>query len=35
VFLRGADLLQWIWQDNKQFLQDKNIFEHAYFRYCL
>ena len=23
--------LQWIWQDNMQFLQDKNIFEHTYF----
>lgn len=22
---------QWIWQDNMQFLQDKNIFEHTYF----
>lgn len=23
--------LQWIWHDNMQFLQDKNIFEHTYF----
>lgn len=23
--------LQWIWQDNTQFLQDNNIFEHTYF----
>lgn len=24
-------MFQWIWQDNMQFLQDKNIFEHTYF----
>ena len=24
-------ILQWIWEDNMQFLQDKNIFEHTYF----
>lgn len=24
-------VLQWIWHDNMQFLQDKNIFEHTYF----
>lgn len=24
-------LFQWIWQDNTQFLQDNNIFEHTYF----
>lgn len=24
-------VFQWIWQDNMQFLQDKNIFEHTYF----
>lgn len=24
-------LFQWIWHDNMQFLQDKNIFEHTYF----
>ena len=27
----AKDLAQWIWQDNMQFLQDKNIFEHTYF----
>uniref|UniRef100_A0A8C7W9I2 Ubiquitin carboxyl-terminal hydrolase 34 n=1 Tax=Oncorhynchus mykiss TaxID=8022 RepID=A0A8C7W9I2_ONCMY len=27
----SPDLLEWIWQDNMQFLQDKNIFEHTYF----
>lgn len=26
-----ARLFQWIWHDNMQFLQDKNIFEHTYF----
>lgn len=26
-----AFLFQWIWQDNTQFLQDNNIFEHTYF----
>ncbi|XP_078316021.1 ubiquitin carboxyl-terminal hydrolase 34-like isoform X4 [Crassostrea virginica] len=25
------DLGEWIWQDNTQFLQDNNIFEHTYF----
>lgn len=24
-------VFQWIWHDNMQFLQDKNIFEHTYF----
>ncbi|MGH0141434.1 UNVERIFIED_CONTAM: hypothetical protein FKN15_009228 [Acipenser sinensis] len=27
----SSDLLEWIWHDNMQFLQDKNIFEHTYF----
>lgn len=27
----SPDLLEWIWHDNMQFLQDKNIFEHTYF----
>lgn len=26
------ELEGWIWQDNRQFLQDKNIFESAYFQ---
>lgn len=26
------DLADWIWEDNMQFLQDKNIFEHSYFK---
>lgn len=25
------ELLRWIWDDNMQFLHDKNIFQHAYF----
>ncbi|KAG7298078.1 hypothetical protein JYU34_018848 [Plutella xylostella] len=27
------DLLKWIWDDNMQFLHDKNIFQHAYFTF--
>ncbi|ELU04220.1 hypothetical protein CAPTEDRAFT_219867 [Capitella teleta] len=27
----SEELAEWIWQDNMQFLQDKNIFEHTYF----
>lgn len=26
------DLEEWIWQDNRHFLQDRNIFEHTYFK---
>lgn len=26
------ELEDWIWQDNRQFLQDRNIFEHTYFK---
>jgi ubiquitin carboxyl-terminal hydrolase 34 len=25
-------LEEWIWQDNKNFIQDNNIFDHSYFR---
>lgn len=31
VKCRCLFLFQWIWHDNMQFLQDKNIFEHTYF----
>ncbi|XP_047537193.1 ubiquitin carboxyl-terminal hydrolase puf isoform X2 [Vanessa atalanta] len=27
------ELLRWIWDDNMQFLHDKNIFQHAYFTF--
>ncbi|KAJ0173738.1 hypothetical protein K1T71_010887 [Dendrolimus kikuchii] len=27
------DLLKWIWDDNMQFLHDKNIFQHTYFTF--
>ncbi|XP_048258866.1 ubiquitin carboxyl-terminal hydrolase 34-like isoform X4 [Haliotis rufescens] len=30
-FELSKDLGDWIWQDNTQFLQDKNLFEHTYF----
>ncbi|ESO90146.1 hypothetical protein LOTGIDRAFT_164457, partial [Lottia gigantea] len=30
-FELSHELSQWIWQDNTQFLQDKNLFEHNYF----
>lgn len=33
--LLSKELEEWIWQDNQHFLQDKNIFEHTYFKYCL
>lgn len=28
----SSELEGWIWRDNRQFLQDKNIFESAYFQ---
>lgn len=28
----NKELEEWIWQDNRQFLQDRNIFEHTYFK---
>lgn len=31
----SKELEDWIWQDNMQFLQDKNIFEHTYFQLVL
>jgi ubiquitin carboxyl-terminal hydrolase 34 len=30
--LLSKDLEDWIWQDNRNFLQDRNIFEHTYFK---
>jgi len=30
--LLNKELEDWIWQDNRQFLQDRNIFEHTYFK---
>uniref|UniRef100_T1IPZ0 ubiquitinyl hydrolase 1 n=1 Tax=Strigamia maritima TaxID=126957 RepID=T1IPZ0_STRMM len=32
-FELSKELAEWIWQDNMQFLQDKNIFEHTYFNF--
>ncbi|CAD6995071.1 unnamed protein product [Ceratitis capitata] len=29
----NKELEDWIWQDNRQFLQDRNIFEHTYFNF--
>lgn len=29
----SKELEEWIWEDNRYFLQDRNIFEHTYFRY--
>uniref|UniRef100_A0A1I8NBN6 ubiquitinyl hydrolase 1 n=1 Tax=Musca domestica TaxID=7370 RepID=A0A1I8NBN6_MUSDO len=29
----SKELEDWIWQDNRQFLQDRNIFEHTYFNF--
>lgn len=28
----SKELEDWIWQDNRQFLQDRNIFQHTYFK---
>lgn len=28
----NKELEDWIWQDNRHFLQDRNIFEHTYFK---
>lgn len=30
--LLSKSLEEWIWQDNRNFLQDRNIFEHTYFK---
>ncbi|XP_059475180.1 ubiquitin carboxyl-terminal hydrolase 34 [Neocloeon triangulifer] len=29
----SKDLEEWIWNDNRNFLRDKNIFEHTYFNF--
>ncbi|XP_035782430.1 ubiquitin carboxyl-terminal hydrolase puf-like isoform X2 [Anopheles albimanus] len=29
----SKELEEWIWQDNRNFLQDRNIFEHTYFNF--
>ncbi|XP_052863668.1 ubiquitin carboxyl-terminal hydrolase puf [Anopheles cruzii] len=29
----SKELEEWIWQDNRHFLQDRNIFEHTYFNF--
>jgi ubiquitin carboxyl-terminal hydrolase 34 len=33
--LLSKELEDWIWQDNRHFLQDKNVFEHTYFKWVL
>lgn len=30
--LLNKDLEDWIWQDNRHYLEDRNIFEHTYFK---
>lgn len=30
--LLNKDLEEWIWQDNRHYLEDRNIFEHTYFK---
>lgn len=35
TFELSKELEDWIWQDNMHFIQDKNIFEHTYFKYVL
>jgi len=32
TFELNKELEDWIWMDNTQFLKDKNIFEHTYFK---
>ena len=29
----SPDLEEWIWQDNRNFIQDNNIFDHTYFNF--
>ena len=29
----SPDLEEWIWQDNRNFIQDNNIFDHNYFNF--
>lgn len=31
-YLLSKELEEWIWEDNRFFLQDRNIFEHTYFK---
>ncbi|XP_034127627.1 ubiquitin carboxyl-terminal hydrolase puf isoform X1 [Drosophila guanche] len=31
--LLNKELEDWIWQDNRQFLQERNIFDHTYFNF--
>ncbi|EDW39044.1 GL13871 [Drosophila persimilis] len=33
--LLNKELEDWIWQDNRQFLQERNIFDHTYFNQSL
>ena len=33
TFELSKELEDWIWQDNMHFIEDKNIFEHTYFKY--
>lgn len=33
TFELNKELEDWIWMDNTSFLRDKNIFEHAYFKW--
>jgi ubiquitin carboxyl-terminal hydrolase 34 len=30
--LLSKELEEWIWQDNRHYLEDRNIFEHTYFK---
>lgn len=30
--LLNKNLEEWIWQDNRHYLEDRNIFEHTYFK---
>ena len=30
--LLSKELEDWIWQDNRHYLEDRNIFEHTYFK---
>ena len=29
----SPDLEEWIWRDNRNFIQDNNIFDHNYFNF--
>lgn len=31
----SKELEEWIWEDNMNFIQDNNVYDHVYFKYVL